>query len=386
MRRKILFLVLFILLVISVYIASDHYYGKKKQQEFDALRLRYEADIRHEKDWVLKNQGEHGEIYINITDDNGAREVNPYFACQAVMGLLVEPCRQKDIEAAGRYLNWHTEQIINCDGIVSNYRFSKSQDELLATGEYDSVDSYIALYLESLALFAERQGDLSEIKNSELAIDICLTRLEDLMQNGLCRVKPEREKIYLMDNAEVLAALKRLSAVMPDNERIADLAKEIALSIDERLWDSQENRYEIGIADSTGKRFEFDGMDNFYPDAIVQIFPIACDMNYKSREAKEQLYALFCDNFAWERETTTTFEWPVVAYIAVKMGDIDRAEQYLAYFGGKYAADGSRDYPFYVGVSGWLIRAEGEYVDYMKNKAATSLFEDIMSFVRELNR
>lgn len=383
MVGKRIICVAFFITVVSlliVYRQADIQYRQVKAYFYNAQRDEHERHIRLEKNWIIKNQGLSGEIYVNSQTEGGAKDVNPYFACQAALGLLTQPVMQQDLDAVMRYLQWHTRELIENKGIVCNYRYSESKQCLISTGEYDSVDSYLALYLEVLAKYAKVTGDLSSVGDWKTAIDISLDCLEELMADGLCRIKPDSERIYLMDNLEVLNSLRELQQLLPKDERISKMIELLQQSIVLKLWNDDERHFEIGISNAEGKLFKYDGIRKFYPDALVQLYPIYYSLSGVDDKCLKALYNEFCDAYSWEEEhiPDSSFEWPILASIALIMDDIERAESYYTRYYLEYGMDDSRDYPFYVGVSGMEIVMEERYLNYIAGRSETSLLHDMI--------
>lgn len=367
--------VLLTVIIVIAFLSADRIYKNKKNEEYLAVKEQYEIYIRREKDWILSNCGENGEIYVNAVTPGGALEVNPYFACQACLGLLSAPCTEADIEAVHNYLVWHTDRIIECGAVISNYRYSKSRGELVATDSYDSADAYIALYLETLAEYEMVSGNIDAITDYASAIEICVDFLEQHLSYNLTVVKPGSSVVYLMDNVEVAYSLDRLEEVLGENERLGELKARIERGIEEYLWNETEQRYEVGIANSEGELFAYKGISSWYPDAIVQIYPVAFGMNSHSDSVKSN-YDKICSSYSWEDEKVSNFEWPVIAYVAMELKDVSRVEAYIESINERYESVESRYYPYYVGTSAWIIRTETKYIEYYEKKRHTSLFYD----------
>ena len=384
MKRKKLIITVSLItaatLIIVCYRQADIQYRKDKADFYNVQRDEHERHIRLEKNWIMKNQGLSGEIYMNSQTEGGAKDVNPYFSCQAALGLLASPVSQQDLDAVLHYLQWHTKELIDNNGIVCNYRYSEEQKCLISTEKYDSVDSYLALYLEVLAEYANQTGDLSLVGDWETAVEISLSCLEELTTDGLCRIKPDSEIIYLMDNLEVLNSLTELQKFFPKNEKIGRMIEALQQSIVLKLWNDGDKRFEIGISNEEGKPFKYDGMEEFYPDAVAQLYPLYYSLPGVDDKYKKALYKEFCDTYNWEEEHIqgTVFEWPMLASVAVSMGDMERVESYYERYCIEYGTDDNRDYPFYVGVSGMEIIMEEKYLSYMAKWKETSLLHDVM--------
>lgn len=363
----------FALLIVSVFVLCMNWIGKK--QEYREKAERFEKIAQNEKEWIRKNQGSRGEIYLNSLDKDGAKDVNPYFACQAAMGLLSGTVTQEDMDCVKDYLIWHTGELISSDGIVSNYRVKDGK--LKPTGSYDSVDAYLAAYLSLLAEYAEQGGEPEEILGCTEAVKKSCEVLQELTEDGLTRVKPENGVKYTMDNMEVYEACSRMAAFFDGEhskgwenrdaygEWFSSAAKMYGAAIREKLWNPEKARYEIGLwEDGTVIGFQ---EGRVYPEAVVQIYGVVCRLDIPKKREQKELYENLCESFAWEEMTLEdTFDWSLTAYAAAMQGDWKRAGQYMLGFEEKYKAQ--REYPFHTAKSGWGARTAGRLAEFWREK------------------
>lgn len=372
-----------VLLALAViYQVADNQYREQKREFYDIKKAGMEQVIAREKAWIYGNIGENGVIYMNTA--NGAQDVNPYFACQAALGLLAGEPRTEDLRAVAAYLNWHSRQLTTYDGIVSNY--VTKEEQLVPADSYDSVDSYIALYLTVLVNYESKGGQLDQLEDWKEAVEICAERLVEITKDGLTQVSTHNSVSYLMDNVEVweaCAGMGRLLALelpeITDWEEAPALQsffeeeeRQIATAVTERLWTDEEQRYEVGL-DGNGGVLRFEGWEDFYPSAVAQIYPAAVGMESESAKA---LYEKLCEVFRWETlEMKTTFEWPVLAYVGAVSGDEIRPAEYIEEFEKKYQLN--REYPLHTASSGWVVRTCEQMISLYESRAASGLLEDI---------
>lgn len=378
--RAILAVVLLALVV--TYLAAEKHYRRQKRAFYEEKKAALAEQMIGEKAWIHGNTGENGVIYMNTT--NGAQDVNPYFACQAALGLLAGEPRTEDFDAVAAYLDWHSQQLITYDGIVGNY--VTKNGELIPTGSYDSVDSYIALYLTVLHNYESKGGRLDLLTQWQDAVEICAERLAELTKNGLTQVSGENPVSYLMDNVEVWEASKGMAELL--GSEIPELAnwneasalraffeeqeRQIAEAVMRRLWTDAEQRYEIGL-DGKERVLKFNGWEEFYPSAVAQIYPAAAGMDMKRSKA---LYERLCETFSWEYlKLDTTFEWPVLAYVAAVCKDEKRPGIYMEEFQKKYRTN--RKYPLHTASCGWVARACEQLILLYEDRASSGLLEDI---------
>lgn len=381
-RTKSVILVGMLLVLTVIYLVANHRYRMQKRAFYEEKIAGMDQVIDREKSWIRQNVGQNGVIYMNTS--NGAKDVNPYFACQAALGLLAGEPGEKDLRIVASYLNWHSRQVIEYDGIVSNYK--TMEEELIPTGKYDSVDSYLALYLTVLHTYHKKGGSLALLTDWQEAVKVCAEQLAELTENGLSCVSKKNEVSYLMDNVEVWEACKGMEELLDaeavkladwdEAEPLSDFfqvqAQQIASAVTEQLWSQEQQRYEIGL-DGKGRKLEFTGWEEFYPSAVAQIYPAAVGMDLEKAPA---LYQKLCEVFEWENlKTDTTFEWPVVAYVGAVCGDESRPEIYIEEFERKYQT--LRKYPLHTASSGWMARACEQMILLYENRADSGLLADL---------
>lgn len=372
----------------SIYYISNDRYKDMKEQYYLPKIQHLEEIIENEKAWIMRNQGESGEIYLNYSQDSKkARDVNPYFACFACMGLLEGDTTEENRSSVASYLNWNIQKIVEEDGVVSNY--TMHDNTLVIASKPDSVDSYLAVFLTLFSKYIDTGGTFESLSNWQSALDIAFHKLKELTTDGLTVVSPEYRVVYLMDNVEVYQSYASIISILSSKHPLMEqweehtswltyfreCRKEAQASILKSLWNKKESRYEIGL-DNAGKPLKFHSMDIFYPDGISQVYPIAFEFNPKEEINSKQLYDTFCTNFSWEDMSITDakFAWPVLAYISASVGDIERTEQYISTYETKY--DVERNYPLHTGDSGWMIRACQKICNYYIEEQKSNLLYD----------
>ena len=267
--------------------------------------------------------------------------------------------------------------------------------KLQSTGEFDSVDSYVAVYLSLLCKYAMLGGDILEVDPQLKALKLGVNTLQELTVNGLTRISPNREIYYWMDNAEVLASyydIKNFAESKYGEKWLGDQQKwlerkmtkainETEAAVQHYLWNEEENRYEIGIGN--GFPFDFSGWDSLYPDAIVQVYYTAFDLFLEDQRSKD-LYETFSNHFKWEYlyfGEDEEFYWSVLSFIAVNLGDIKRAETYLKQY--KEIIKKSRAYPIHTSDAAWVIKTCVGLEEHYKRRMRTSLLHDFLTGSKE---
>ena len=273
-RNWIPFMLLFIIcfLAIVVFLVADQRYREKNKALYGDEMEFYLNCMEEEKEWIASQQGEEGVIYLYELGEDESGSVVPYFSCLAALGMLAGNPGEEELQIVANYLNWHSEELVKSDGIISDYRVTLEGLESKET--YDSVDSYIALYLNLLATYVQKGGSLKEIPYAEAATELCVLRLTEISENGLTKVSKEKEVYYLMDNLEVLEAYEKMYGLMnSENEEIKNWKNKDSLEdffkqatktgrkeIKESFWNSEGERFEIGM-DSDFSYLTFHGME-----------------------------------------------------------------------------------------------------------------------------
>lgn len=394
MKHKKLWIGFLLCSVITVIIfAFANYY--KEQKKLYQAKVKY---VRHmqakEKEWIRQNQGSDGQIYLNYTD-NGAGDVNPYFACLAAQGLLTGEVSSEDMERVEKYLVWHKERFLAEEGEISNYRLTEG--ELLSEGEKDSVDSYTAVFLSLLCKYGEKGGDVKTVDPQGEALLLGLHTLENLWEDGLTAVSKDNQVRYLMDNIEVQAALTDVRDYLEASgdgwmdeeikqectDRLEKMIEENKESIERLLWNAEEARYEVGLGDS-GRVLDFEGWEELYPYAAVQIYGAAFLQDIAKSRRTKTLYEKLCSVHEWENMSLAgdeEFDWAVFSLAAVEIGDEERAEIYLRSY--EYRVDGGREYPLYTAEAGWISKTcealEQKYIEAIDR----NIFDVIYDWIEE---
>lgn len=364
---------------------ANHRYRENNRAKYEKKIEFYQECLEQEKSWIAAQQTVEGAIFLYAEEESECSTVVPYFSCTAAMGMLAGDPDEKDLLCVSRYLSWHAEELIESGGIISDYVII--QGEMKPTGTYDSVDSYIAAYLSLLAVYAQKGGDLDCIPNAEESVQICINRLKQLTNRNLTKVSDDKDIYYLMDNLEVLEAYEKMDALMKsgnqavenwenkeaDTEYFSQIKEQSKNAIETTFWNEAEQRFEVGV-DGDFSYLEFQGMEEFYPYAIAQVYCVACDVEMKEKETIQNLYAQLSDHYEWVTlEQNTTFEWPVLSYIAVKLEDTQAAEEYMRNYRNKYGTE--RTYPFKVTDAAWAAKTYAELYDYYQQKANRNLWD-----------
>lgn len=348
------------------------------------------ARMLEEKRWIRENQGTTGEIYLNLgNSDRPAGDVNPYFSCFAAQGLLAGTPTQEDMDSVKNYLLWHAQAFLQAQGVLENHRITDGV--LQPTGKYDSVDSYVAVFVSLLCQYGELGGDVATIDPDKTALELAMQQLSTLTENGLTRVKPGKSVFYTMDNLEVLAAYRDLARFCTSPQGISFLggqscglsdaatnaAQQCEAGIVQKLWNPQENQFWVGLGKNDAP-LGSSGMNVLYPDAVAQIYSAAFHLPLPGVDINA-LYRRFCDTMRWEAMEfgeDEAFSWGVLCYIAAVLGDAERAEAYLTLYAQKTAQ--SRAYPLHTADAGWVAKACAVLETHYTQKMERTLLQDLL--------
>ena len=266
-----------------------------------ALAATSESDGNMEAmyNWLIGNQLANGALPMYLADD-GEAVIVPYFSSISTLAILEYSNNTKSLDAVKKYYDWYFAHL-NYDGddgggSIYDYEAVIKDKEIISEAsraDYDSADSYAALFLISTEKYIEEGGDteyiLLNLDKINLIIDLLLSLIDE---DGLCRVSYTNQTKYLMDNCEVSAGLNSaaviLSMVCYEKygffsrefwsivKKIINIRKtrnQLIGAIDAKMWNEEKQRYEIGI-DKHDNVLPADSDDDFYPDAVAQIFPI----------------------------------------------------------------------------------------------------------------
>lgn len=381
-RICIIFIVFMVFVLICGTVIQIKTNNQKCEERMQAIR----QALEQEKKWILKNQGEDGVIYMNGAL---AGDVNPYFSCQAALGLLAKCSdkeeiqekeiaeRELEIQSVLKYLNWHSEQLLETNGSMGIYRKMGDKPQIVA--EADSVDAYLGVYLELLGEYLMTTGSAKGLLWWTEASALAIRKLEELMHDGLTRVSTENDTKYLMDNLEVWRGLtvwekcmrsyENMGISSSQQDRAVTMRKLLEKKIPEIFWDKENSRWRVMAGDTEIKK------DVFYPDGVAQIYPLIVGFPIKNLRIQKRLYRDFTESFQWQEliEEDTNFIWSMVGMSAAEVGDDEGLYRFLKSY--ERAVSISRKYPLYTGEAGWICREyERAYKNYEKRILCLRIF------------
>ena len=386
-KRKWIFLFLFLLVLAA---GTALFVWREKRQEWLQKAEEYRRLGQTEKEWILNQQTEDGLIlYVqwDMEKEEEEQTVVPYFSSIAAWSLLQGSVTEEQAQGAYRYLTWYLDHLntaeedpVNGDGTIYDYRVLRQGEQLteVSTGEYDSVDSYGALFLIGANQYTEKVGLRLLEERKEDIFRVLDALLRTLGENGLSYTKAEYPVQYLMDNAEVYAGLlagqKLLEKTEPEGERAEKVRQAITnmeYAFEHLLWNEEKEVYEIGLMND-GTPLGSHPWESFYPDSAGQLFPACFGLLDTGESRWQNLYERFCEEWDWERlehqqSRETTFYWCVTAYAAALEKDEERLLTFMETYQDVLEKEG-RVYPLYTGDSGWVALACGYMEEYYREK------------------
>ncbi|MDM8287720.1 hypothetical protein QUW41_00145 [Slackia piriformis] len=377
-------------------------------REFRDVRLAdaafYDSVVESEQAYLLKTQAEDGAL-LYVPKRNGEVRVVPYFSSLGALGLLEggpTETESKRFSAVESYLVWYGDHLENGarenlpKGSIADYSLNVSDGAIIeeSRANPDSIDSYAATYITVLSAYYNAGGNTAFVQeraeDTRMVIEVLLGTIGP---NGLSCVSPDNDTNYLMDNVEVLAALRAVPLLvervwLPASPQLearewSSLAQRCVASaavleqaIFEILWDADNERFLSGIDASSGNEIVWEGWDDFYPSAVAQIAPAAwaggfsTDIIYRSRG----LYSDFCAAWKWEDfeyvdEGAATFYWGMIAYAAASLGDEGRARIYLEEYMARVEKS-DHEWPLYIADASWASRTAALLADAARGDAA----------------
>ena len=384
----IILTVLLIFTGICLYSYNRYYEIKGLKNQYQNEKKYYKEIRENEQKWIAAIQLSNGALPFREASDNKA-EIVPYFGNLAALSLINSYTKEIDQKMITSYMDWYLshlnsaeEDLFGIDGTIYDYSVVTEKNTVIieiSKHSYDSVDSYAATFISLIYEYYQKTGDKDYLLRNEMNILRVIRALVSTIEDdGLSIVKADYPVKYLMDNSEVnmglTNAIQLLNQVYLDNGNIQDLNNETIQvlkekletlitknteSIEQQLWNSNESRYEVGL-NNANEVIAFKGWNNFYPDAVAQLFPAIFEVESSNKKRNLFLYEKFCAHYEWQNfghfdSGEANFYWPIIAYAAAIMEDEKRVKSYFINFENRTM--GEHPYPVYITDSGWLIRS-----------------------------
>lgn len=400
-RRGIKICVITILVIALIGVAFPFYYSyaKKEKTQLKAHLDYYNSVIESEQKWLASLQQSNGALAFR-GKENGTVSIIPYFSCITARALLQKSPGTEYTDVVKNYFNWHfahlndaASDINKVSGTIYDYsaeilngvvQFEKTEQE------YDSTDSYAALFLTALWEYYNQTG------NSEYLIahypqitDVIGAMNVTVDTDGLSYAKPSYKVKYLMDNTEVFNGIScainiceqvflphysegtpEYGSIKRTIEYLHEIKDRQEQAFRTMLWNEGEQHYEIGV-DNSGKALDFNGWSKFYPDAVAQLYPILSGIIPPDSEQALYLYNTFGEHFHWEKMAyfqngDTDFYWGITSYMGAIMHDEEKVRSYIDYYMAKVSPD--YKYPAYNADVAWVVMASAEMASFYQEQ------------------
>ncbi len=263
--------------------------------------------------------------------------VNPYFACFAALALLENPNNAADVK---RYCDWHFSALNKTEdangGIYTIYDYNVNGETLTSTNDYDSSDSYAALFLMVLEKYLNVTSDSAYIvahsEDIEGVYGAMLSTRGSSTNANLTAAKPNYEVYYLMDNSEVYAGCSAAAVLFNaiGNQSLKNDALSAASQITEGIEGLYSSIYKAFF--SNAGKYTIDKSE-FYPDMAAQVYPVAFGAISAASTQGAAAYDIFKKNFgtAAKIDAGIDYPWVLIAYAAYFYDDFEFATEILDY-------------------------------------------------------
>lgn len=333
--------------------------------------------------------------------------VNPYFTDSAVMGII-KGCEVLGItdgrETVLDFINWYishmntkTSDLNGVAGTVYDYFIFQSDDGRIVEvthhdayasqypannpHDYDSTDSYAAMFLEILYEYTrvfdnEFLDDKKEIVDT--LVDVIMATYVPAID--LTYAKPNYAVVYLMDNCEVFrgfeAAAKIYGEYIKDKEKeefCKTHSQKVKNALLTTMWAEEYSCFKAAVFTDGKPAGELD-LTNFYPQASCQLFPIIFGIIEPTDEKAVTVYERFRQDFIQEgvkgRDWSLfdleglTYPWCILAYTSAVMGDFRSVKKHIRTMNSLYISK-NHGYPYYNGEIGWVMIVTAYMYEYV---------------------
>ena len=333
--------------------------GKVNPQEFFDY-------IKSEADWLLTIQMESGAIGLTPAKDR----IVPYFSHIVALGLakayqLIGD--ERYIAAVRKWIDWYSAHQnkqpdrFGLVGTIYDYYVVNGTEKYADPPDYDSSDSYAALFLDVLWRYFELTGDRAFLQSKADAARLAVEAIMGTMDtDGLTTAKPNWPIKYLMDNAEVYAGLEsghKLFETLGDkkyNETCRTNSEKVRKAI-LSMWDPNSNSFKWA-KDKAGSLTPTN-WNKWYPDTMENYWPIIFDVLQGNSEIAAHVWKGLKAHWPnWYQISPRSEAKSHTAYMATSVGDVEAARNYMNSAITAYIEEG-RNWPWSSVESAWLIRS-----------------------------
>lgn len=319
------------------------------------------VDVSPELDYLRDAQLPSGAFRIRPNSN----DVIPYWGNYATIGLGALSQRVPEAADMGwKSLAWYAAHQSPVTGYVQDFVVKGSTE--IATGTYDSSDSYAATFLIAIESMYNGTTCRTCVEKLLPAVALSIRAIESTQDtDGLTWAKPDGRVKYLLDQTEVAAGLrsaKRLAVVVGDYAlatKILGIQQRHDLGLRTMIGDGQSVLWAIAANPTVASIFELPSERSMvddavlYPDSFAKIAVLALVPDFVSvdRQAAQRYVA------RWPRWTEDPQVWgfPVlVAWALQASGDQQGAQSGAMALHG-LLVDGYRGTALTVGHIGQLL-------------------------------
>ncbi len=302
--------------------------------------------------YILKCQIPQGGICRNLIERNHGESRSGFmttycFAGAALVKAFQMTGREEYLAGAEKFVDfWMSYQnkepdrfgvagtfydkYIDQSGNVKDYHYTKEVSLSNAGGPgYDASDADGPVIAWAAWEYYQMTGRTSFLEKYRDNFKLILKSIEATKdpEDSLTWCHPNWQFKYLMDVCEVwafLGSLENIFGVLSEkqlSEYCGKWRSEMAKSIDS-WWNAQGQWYHW-YRDNRGNFNEKLDWSKWYPDAAEQIWPLLWDVTSPSEPKSIAVWKSFNTNISdWFKSDV---DWPAAGYVAVKMGDYDKA-------------------------------------------------------------
>ena len=319
----------------------------------------------------------------------------PYFSDTAVLGAIRADAAMGTESAranALKYINWYISHMNTAEtdicgiaGTVYDYVVFQSSDgrtvevtemEMYAsqypnggnTHNYDSTDSYAAMFLQILYEYAKTYDESFLDGKDGLVQTLVEVMMSDYIKSlDLTIAKPNYPACYLRDNCEVYCGFVSAAGIyeelLCDGAKAAECtlrAEKVKNAILTRMWSQSDQCFLAAISDEGVSMFTND-LNNFYPQASCQLFPLIFGVIEPNDDRAVITYERFKSDFGarWLTFDIETYPWCILVRAAVKMGDYEFAGKFIDAVNNRFVKR-VHSAPYYNSESGSVMVAAAE--------------------------
>lgn len=311
-------------------------------------------------------------------------KVVPYYSHAAVLGLMeCDEVRNTFFgkEISLNYINWYISHMNEKDvngvkGTVYDYYIFQSEGKTVEvpTEDYDSTDSYAALFIEVLDTYSrvyDREFLKGKADTIGTLVDVMLSTYVNEL--NLTTAKTTYPMCYLMDNCEVyrgfICAESIYREYLNDKEKAeacGNYAGKVKQAILKAFWMEDKGIFTAGAFENGKNAYATGDTTAFYPHGACQLYPVIFGVVQPNDKKAVEAYNYFKENYClkgvngrdWSLFDINgeSFPWCSLLRCVVKMGDFKLAQRFVKVMCSRFV-NKFHPSPFYCYESGCLLSA-----------------------------